>query len=160
MVVVDEVLHADQENVYSPRPFHREVLRIVPGKMDTHSILENLRQKNLIYLLNLITIISRILATMKLVFFIDSVNILSDYTENDSSYDTTLSQTKWAFQDNYVCAVSLSLLLEKSTQKTSDQPLLPLKLALNSSRLATGSTMSASGSVCARVIGPRLRSTR
>jgi len=34
MVVVDEVLHADQEHVYSPRPFHREVLGIVPGKME------------------------------------------------------------------------------------------------------------------------------
>ena len=30
MVVVDEVLHADQEHVYSSRPFHREV----PGKME------------------------------------------------------------------------------------------------------------------------------
>ena len=34
MLVVDEVLHADQEHVYSPRPFHREVLGIVPGKME------------------------------------------------------------------------------------------------------------------------------
>ena len=34
MVVVDEVLHADQEHVYSSRPFHREVLGIVPGKME------------------------------------------------------------------------------------------------------------------------------
>ena len=34
MVVVDEVLHADQEHVYSPQPFHREVLGIVPGKME------------------------------------------------------------------------------------------------------------------------------
>ena len=35
MVVVDEVLHADQEHVYSSRSFHREVLGIVPGKMET-----------------------------------------------------------------------------------------------------------------------------
>jgi hypothetical protein len=34
LVVVDEVLHADQEHVYSPRPLHREVLGIVPGKME------------------------------------------------------------------------------------------------------------------------------
>jgi hypothetical protein len=32
MVVVDEVLHVDQEHVYSPRPFHRKVLGVVPGK--------------------------------------------------------------------------------------------------------------------------------
>ena len=31
MVVLDEVLHADQEHVYT---FHREVLGIVPGKME------------------------------------------------------------------------------------------------------------------------------
>ena len=35
MVVVEEVLHADQERVYSPRPRHRKVLGIVPGKMET-----------------------------------------------------------------------------------------------------------------------------
>ena len=34
MVVVDEVLHVDQEHVYSPRPFHRKVLGVVPGKME------------------------------------------------------------------------------------------------------------------------------
>ena len=34
MVVVDEVLHADQECVYSPPPRHGEVLGIVPGKME------------------------------------------------------------------------------------------------------------------------------
>ena len=36
MVVVDEVLHADQEHVYSSRSFHREVLGIVPGKMEIY----------------------------------------------------------------------------------------------------------------------------
>jgi hypothetical protein len=35
MVVVDEVFHADQEHVYRPRPFHRKVLGVVPGKMET-----------------------------------------------------------------------------------------------------------------------------
>ena len=33
-VAVDEVLHADQENVYNSRPFHRKVLGIVPGEME------------------------------------------------------------------------------------------------------------------------------
>ena len=41
MVVVDEVLHADQEHVYSSRPFHREVLGIVPGKMEKYLNLYN-----------------------------------------------------------------------------------------------------------------------
>ncbi len=39
MVVVDEVLHADQERVNNPQPHHREVLRIVPGKMETGFVL-------------------------------------------------------------------------------------------------------------------------
>jgi hypothetical protein len=39
MVVVDEVLHVDQEHVYSPRPFHRKVLGVVPGKMEMANVI-------------------------------------------------------------------------------------------------------------------------
>ena len=46
MVVVDEVLYADQEHVYSSRPFHRKVLGIVPGKMETLQVIENPKESS------------------------------------------------------------------------------------------------------------------
>ena len=42
------MLHADQERVYSPRPCHREVLEIVPGKMERMHEHQNMRNNNLI----------------------------------------------------------------------------------------------------------------